>query len=168
MLEPDGRARFGGDAGQWVVQDGTLMLHDGHEWASASLDGDVLAIHTTAGTIMFVRQHGAHTAAPRAGSIDPRLIGCWEDYAASTSGNGSGQFSRTVTFAADGTYVARSFTSISAGDFSSADEDVEDGHWHVVDSTVWFAPRQTAAYQTEFLLDGGLLIVNRTRFVPCS
>jgi hypothetical protein len=101
-------------------------------------------------------------------SADPRLVGCWEDYTASTSSNGSGQFSRTVSFAADGTYVARAFTSISAGDFSSVDEDVEDGRWSAEASTLTFAPKQTAAYQATFELDGGLLIVGGARFVPCT
>lgn len=177
VLAPDGSALFGGEPGRWQLQDGTLMLHDGHQWVRATVDGDVLAIHMEDGTFTFQRDGGdaatststASASAPApAGAVDRRLVGCWEDFSGSSSGIGNGQMSRTVTFGADGTYVARSFVSISAGDLSSVDEDVEEGRWSADGGTLSFAPRQTAAYQAGFQLEGGFLFVNRVRFVPCG
>ena len=178
VLADDGSATFDGEPGRWWRDGDRLMLDDGHSSAAASVDGDQLTVYTDGGALTLQRDRGdagdapaasgPATAAATAGPIDGRLVGCWEDYAFSTGGAGSGSRSRTITFAADGSYQTRSFISVSAGDLSSVSDEREDGTWSASEGSITVARSNAPSYQSRFELNGGLLYLGGTKFVPCS
>lgn len=170
-LFADGTALMGGQPGRWTASSpGTLTLHDGVQSVTATRTGDQLSIDTPSGPVVFTRGITATPAAytPPSGSLDQRLVGCWEDVSMTGTGNGSSSYQRTVRLAADGRYSIHAFTSVSAGELSTADEDQEDGTWSADASYLLLSPRQASPYRAAFRLDGGILYLGRDRFIPCS
>jgi len=169
-LFADGNALMGGQPGRWSADAaGTLTLHDGVQSVTATHSGDQLSIDTPSGPVIFTRGATASSPPPAAtGAIDPRLVGCWEDVSMTGTGNGSSSYQRTVRLAPDGRYTIHAFSSVSAGEFSTADEDQEDGTWSADATALQLSPRQSAPYRASFRLDGGILYIGRDRFIPCS
>ncbi len=172
-LFADGNALMGGQPGRWSADAaGTLTLHDGVQSVIATHRGDQLSIDTPGGPVVFTRGAAASPPPaqppPTAGSVDGRLVGCWEDVSVTGTGNGSSSYQRTVRLSADGRYAIHAFTSVSAGEFSTADEDHEDGTWSADASALLLSPRQSAPYRASYRLDGGILYLGRDRFIPCS
>jgi hypothetical protein len=176
ILHADGTATVGGQPGTWQQTDGaTIVLSDGRESANGSIEGDTITIYTAEGPIVFRRDGGAgevagagvgRVAAP--GPTDGRLVGCWEDVSGSSGGTGSHAYQRTVRFGADASYAARSYSAVSAGDFSSVSDETEEGTWSASGSTISFTPYGKGGYQVGFQLGGGLLYLGESKFVPCS
>lgn len=171
-LFADGNALMGGQPGRWSADGaGTLTLHDGVQSVTATHAGDQLSIDTPSGPVVFTRGTAAAPPSPppaAGGSLDARLVGCWEDVTVTGTGNGSSSYQRTVRLSPDGRYTIHAFSSVSAGEFSTADEDHEDGTWSADATALHLAPRRSSPYRASFRLDGGILYLGRDRFIPCS
>jgi hypothetical protein len=184
ILHADGTATVGGQPGYWQQTDaGTIVLSDGRQSANGSIDGATITIYTPDGPVVFQRDDGAASGSgsgsgsgsyggiPKtasAGPVDNRLVGCWEDVSGSSGSTGSHAYQRTVRFGTDGSYAARSYSAVSAGDMSSVSDETEEGMWSTSGSTISFTPYGKGSYHVSFQLSGGLLYLGNNKFVPCS
>jgi hypothetical protein len=102
------------------------------------------------------------------GELRGRLVGCWEDYSRSNSGNGSGSFQRTLKLGADGRFTRRTFTSVSAGELSSVSDDKVAGLYRVEGDTLTLQDDGGSVSSFRVRFDRGVLFLGDAKHLPCS
>jgi hypothetical protein len=97
-----------------------------------------------------------------------RYAGCWNTFSGETSYGGGSFSQRVLRLGRNGTYRRESHMQVNASVGGAGSSSSEEGTWRQVGSAIAFNPRNGAPYTVSARLNGGALMLNNTRLIPCD
>jgi hypothetical protein len=97
-----------------------------------------------------------------------RYAGCWNTFSGETSYGGGSFSQRVLKLGRNGTYLRESHMQVNASVGGAGSSSSEQGTWRQVGSAIAFNPSNGAPYTVSASLQGGALILNNTRLIPCD
>lgn len=105
---------------------------------------------------------------PRNAALERKIQGCWSRSQASTGLSGSASAGASLSLAADGTYRAESYSTVSVpGAGSGVNRDQDAGRWMVVADQLVLASQRGRSSARAVQLAGGRLVVGGAPYLPC-
>jgi hypothetical protein len=106
---------------------------------------------------------------PENAELRAQVLGCWSHFTSSTGGTGSGSSETRLRFAGDGSFDYHHYTSISVEGLGSSRESRDAGRFRVEGNAITTMSSQGGSITSyEVGLQGGMLYLNGTRYLPCS